>query len=644
MSATTIAESAARFREIASRDERTALRVPKRLSVSEWADRYRVLGGSSPEPGPWRTARAPYLAGIMDSFSDSTCSEIVFMKPSQIGGTEAIYNAIGYAIDRDPGSMIIMMPRKEDVRRISQNRLQKVITESPRLRRYLPSSPDDFNIFEYRLRSMSIRLAGSNSPADLSETPCRYVLIDETDKCPRWSGREASPINLVVERAKNFYDRKIIKTSTPTTRAGVIFQSWEQSDQRRYHVPCPFCEEYQPLGFMGGLRWSKGASPEDLEAGRARVWYECRACKRSMSERHKTEMLQRGRWIAERPESRIRGFQISSLYSPWVRWFEVASEFLRSKDFPERMMNFVNSWLGEVWEERETETTADHVRACAESYAQGIVPSAVRFLFAGIDVQSDYLVGVIRGWAPGESSYLVRAFRCQSFDELQHIVFGTQYATAQDPAETMRVVLAAVDSGHRTDEVYRWVRRNAERAIAVKGAPARMRLEKPLRESSIDRDPKTKRRLAKAVRLAHVDTIYFKDKLARMIHSGPGDPSRFYVHEDPPEWYLEQVAAEHCVIDRDRKTGEVRRYWVPRSSSVANHALDCEVYAAAAEQFTFGAGIPADAGERVTYQPKRREENTLESLDRDFMERETGRRDEDGAWVKPRRRRRGWLA
>ena len=37
------------------------------LTVSEWADRHRMLSSkSSSEPGRWRTARTPYLKDIMD--------------------------------------------------------------------------------------------------------------------------------------------------------------------------------------------------------------------------------------------------------------------------------------------------------------------------------------------------------------------------------------------------------------------------------------------------------------------------------------------------------------------------------------------------------------------------------------------------
>jgi len=52
------------------RDAARALRPEPKLRVSEWADEKRVLASvASGEPGPWRTARTPYLREIMDRLS-----------------------------------------------------------------------------------------------------------------------------------------------------------------------------------------------------------------------------------------------------------------------------------------------------------------------------------------------------------------------------------------------------------------------------------------------------------------------------------------------------------------------------------------------------------------------------------------------
>ena len=73
------------------------LRPPENLTVSQWADKYRVLTSSSAEPGAWRTSRTPYLKEIMDCFTDPHIRRIVMVASSQVGKSEMELNEIGRA-------------------------------------------------------------------------------------------------------------------------------------------------------------------------------------------------------------------------------------------------------------------------------------------------------------------------------------------------------------------------------------------------------------------------------------------------------------------------------------------------------------------------------------------------------------------
>src|SRR5215831_34213 len=78
--------------EVYGNAARAGARPDPLLTVSEWADRYRMLSQrASGEPGPWRTDRTPYLREIMDCLSPSSPIErVVFMKGAQIGGPLAL--------------------------------------------------------------------------------------------------------------------------------------------------------------------------------------------------------------------------------------------------------------------------------------------------------------------------------------------------------------------------------------------------------------------------------------------------------------------------------------------------------------------------------------------------------------------------
>lgn len=73
------------------------LRPPPPLTVSQWADRYRVLSAeSSAEPGRWHTEKAPYQRAIMDAIGDPHVRSVVVMSAAQIGKTkvQSLYGQI----------------------------------------------------------------------------------------------------------------------------------------------------------------------------------------------------------------------------------------------------------------------------------------------------------------------------------------------------------------------------------------------------------------------------------------------------------------------------------------------------------------------------------------------------------------------
>lgn len=88
------------------------LRPPPPLTVSQWADRYRVLSAeSSAEPGRWHTEKAPYQRAIMDAIGDPHVRSVVVMSAAQIGKTDAfILNPLGYYMDYAPCPVMCMQP------------------------------------------------------------------------------------------------------------------------------------------------------------------------------------------------------------------------------------------------------------------------------------------------------------------------------------------------------------------------------------------------------------------------------------------------------------------------------------------------------------------------------------------------------
>ena len=176
---------------------RRGLALDAQLTVSEWADRHRILPAGSSEPGPWRTARVPYLKDIMDALSTASPVErVVFMKAAQTGGTEAALNAIGYWIDHAPGVILAVWPSIDMVRKNSRIRIDPLIEDTPALRRKVasPKAKDSGNtVVQKEFAGGSLNMTGANSATGLRSTPARYLVLDEVDGYPDRRRRGGRP-------------------------------------------------------------------------------------------------------------------------------------------------------------------------------------------------------------------------------------------------------------------------------------------------------------------------------------------------------------------------------------------------------------------------------------------------------------------
>jgi len=551
-------------------DALATFKPPEKLTVSEWADKFRVLGEKdSAQPGPWKTERTPYLKGIMDAFNDDEIEDITFVGGSQLGKTVAEQNMIGFAIDQDPGPMIIIYPTDKLAEFTSENRLEPMIQLSPALvNRYNKRASEKL---ELQFDSMYIALIGANSPSNLASRPVRYVFFDEVDKFPKWSGAEASPISLVGERTKTFFNRKTVKVSTPTIKTGNIWRSYENADLRlKYKVPCPHCGHSQALKFRpkkgegGGIKWPEGM--KDPQLVRYAAWYECERCHGRIDDRHKMDMLRRGEWKPENtPAVRVRSvaFHINSIYSPWVTFGDVAAKFLAAKDMPEELMNFINSWLAEPWEDKASKMSPNIVLEKQLDYEQGSVPEQAQLLTLGVDVQLNHFWWGVRAWGPKLTSWLVDYGRAETWAEIENII-DRPYPSIW--GEVKNINLACIDSGYNADEVYQFCAMHMDVCLPTKGSSKAMRSRYSV--SMLDKYV--------GLRLYVFDSNQFKNFVAGRLTVAAGVPGSWNVYQGCDQRYADMICAEEKKEIKDKK-GRVTYEWQPISSHAQNHMLDVEV-------------------------------------------------------------------
>jgi phage terminase large subunit GpA-like protein len=95
------------------------------------------------------------------------------------------------------------------------------------------------------------------------------------------------------------------------------------------------------------------------------------------------------------------------LYSPWKEWGETAAEFLEAKESQETLRTFINTALGEPWDD-EAHTSVDLATLVARREHYGPkLPGGVALVTCGVDVQADRLEVELVGWGRSEESWSI---------------------------------------------------------------------------------------------------------------------------------------------------------------------------------------------------------------------------------------------
>lgn len=581
---------------------------PPRITITEWAERNRVLSGKdSSEPGPYRVARTPYAREPQDALSPmSPIEEIVLMWGAQTSKTTIANNWVGAVIDLQPGSMMIVQPTIDMAKRYSRQRLQTMIEESPSLRRKVREnrSRDDANttlLKEYDGGYLAI--AGANSAAGLRSMPIRDIVFDEVDAYPLDVDGEGDPIALAEARQTTFARRKRLKTSTPTTKGfSRIEAAYLASDQRRFQVPCPHCGHHQVLEWGAdkphGLKWLKSEAGEAIPET---AHYVCGGCGGHIAEFHKTAMLAAGQWVAENPTApaRTRGYHLNSLYSPlgWLSWAQLVIEWVRARAAQATgdhslMRAFVNTRLAETWEEAGDKVAHHELAKRAEDFPLGRVPLRGLMLAQGVDTQPDRLERRVWAFGRGEESWLVDVEVIYGDPNLPEGAEGSPWnrltearrtALPHEGGGSMMIEATAIDTGGaNTQAVYAYCRAHAHaNVLAIKGSsqPGRAPIGKP---SQVDINWMGKS-IPRGLKLWIVGVDTVKHLIYGRLRSGQPGPGCVHLPRALAAGdEFEQLTAERLVTKYVK--GHARQEWW-KPSGKRNEALDCAVYAYAAAAY-----------------------------------------------------------
>ena len=579
------------------------LKPPPRLTLSQWADMYRMLSPeNSAEPGRWHTEKAPYQREIMDAIGDQHTRKVVIKSAAQIGKTAMLMNMLGYYMHYYPSPVLVMQPTLDMAQTFSKDFLAPMLRDTPVLSNLVDSKSrySGNTILKKNFPGGHVTIVGANSPASLASRPIKVLLADEVDRYPASAGTEGDPLLLGQKRQTTFWDKKTVIVSTPTLKASSrITTEFEASSKEEWNVPCPCCGHYQPFV------WERLVF--DSEDTTKPIMYKCERCGELSGEYDWKKAAQRGHFVAENDNVEVRGFHLNTLASNFCSWKEVVDKFLVANELSkqgdhEKLKTWVNTDLGEAWEEPGT-TIDDTSLVNRREIYEAEVPDEVLILTAGVDVQDDRFEVEVVGWGVGKESWGIRYQKIYGdlmservWSDLDQFLLQTFQKL---DGSKLPITSVCIDSGgHHTNEVYKFTKERWERRVwAIKG--------KGGQDVPYIRDPSKNNRAKTPLFIIGVDAgkslIY-----QRLKHETKGpNYCHFPLNEEAgyTEEYFKGLTAEQMVV-RFRKGRPTIMWEIKDPKQKRNEPLDLRNYATAALEIT-NPTLKKSDDNTATVQPRR---------------------------------------
>jgi phage terminase large subunit GpA-like protein len=566
---------------------------PPRLAPSEWATRYRRLPESSAARGAlWSNDAQPALVGIMDAATEPGVREIVLVKAAQCGGSETIANLLGYFIHLAPCPVLLAHPTYDGVVEWIKETFDDVVRATPELRarvrdRRAPRGDHqgESTISLKRFPGGYLAGVGGNSPNAYARRSCRVVIADDASRLPASVGEEGDPASLLRQRTETWPDSLCIFVSTPTLDDDIIDQAWQRSDQRRFHLTCRACGLEDYVTWNDPRRFHVVYEGEDPNTARLAC-----PCGARYDEAERRELVRAGRWLATaQGQAGCAGFHLPrtiSLLGNATLPNLVSGWLAARKEGREALRTFVNTALGEPWEERDSPKIEPHVLlGRRERYDAGDVPAAAAVLTAGVDVQANRLELQVVAWAERLERWVIAyetiagdPRRAETWEELSRRLA----APYNHPTGHLLTVHATcVDSGYLADEVYGFALANRHRRVfATKGESHGG--ERPLFMGFADVTYGKKN--ARPVPLGRLNVDAGKAELSAALNLPPGkpdsaQPGAVHFGEFLGEDYFVQLTSEHR--ERYYVRGVAHERWVKKEGA-RNESWDTLIYARAA--------------------------------------------------------------
>lgn len=481
----------------------TPLKVQVPINLVEWSEENFYLSAeSSYVEQKWVTI--PWQRGIMLAISNDDIRVVNWIKSARVGATKIMLAASFYFAHHKNRTQIFYQPNDKDAEEFCSAEVDTALRDVPCMREIFPDlgkqTKNNKNDKKQFLGSI-LYIKGGKAGTNYRRISADVIFYDELEGFDKDIQGEGSPLKLGDKRLEGSLFPKSVRMTTPKTKNGSLIEGAVKASDclMRYYVPCPHCGEYQVLKWGGpdvpyGMKWDKD-NPKS-------VHYCCEHHGCAIHNNDLPMMNEAGFWanddltvkmnndgyffdennIAIPPPQNL-SFHIWTAYSPFVQWSLLVSEFmsaqrvLREENDPTELKTFVNTTLGETWEDEQAERMdTDVLMDQREHYPEDGFDKKGLFIVGSFDMQDDRIEGKIKVYGKNKESWLLDVIviygnptQPDMWDALERRVNKTYLR--EDGVELPVSRFTFDSGGHYTNEVYQFCNRiGLHRAIPTKGA------------------------------------------------------------------------------------------------------------------------------------------------------------------------------
>ena len=561
---------------------RAALRSRRRIPVSEWSQKRRVMGSEESFEGKWNPEFAPHAVKVMDMWALPWVRELWFCGPDQASKTNSMLSCVGWSIEIDPDNIYYTGPTEEKTRELMTGKLIPMLYNSPALRRFVSRYDDDTTGKQVKLTNgVTIRGAWAGSASSTSAFSARYTFNDEVDKWDT-SGKEASAIQRIKKRAKNFpFNHKHFFASTPGGR--YIYKGTMGCQQVfEYAARCPDCGELVVMD-EEHLIIPEGATVDSIKEHPDQVGYACNCCGSVWDEDKRLVAFRTGYWLCIKGAHILKpvdiGVHMTGFVTPDMPMASIACTIIKAKegDLDSQIDLAHGIKCIDFEEEHKAAVTESALLRFRSELPRNLVPPDTAALWLLADTQQDsfYYELWACSYAPELHLHMVNHGILKEFMDLEGM---TAASFADHEQRQFRISSGLIDSGgtrrgwqkhSRTMEVYEWCSRNRV-MIPHKGMHGRT--GDLISFKTVATFPGTNKAIPGGLTRANLRVDLFKDELERILQLDPDSPSALSFHCE-----IDEPFAKHFTAERKDEHGD----WQHDKKLGRNDYFDCTVYALA---------------------------------------------------------------